>query len=88
MIKAVIFDIGGVLSYDVWENVLLDPCTGIAVEYNLDRERVFKLAHDLLIPNEIGTLARFISTDKNQHYLRKLFEKGIQELILLRFDLV
>jgi len=36
-----------------------------------------KLAHDLLIPNEIGTLARFISTDKNQHYLRKLFEKGI-----------
>jgi len=48
MIKAVIFDIGGVLSYDVWENVLLDPCTWIAVEYNLDRERVFKLAHDLL----------------------------------------
>lgn len=40
MIKAVIFDIGGVLAYDVWENLLLSAEDGIASIYNLDKEQV------------------------------------------------
>lgn len=35
--KSIIFDIGGVLAYDVWENLLLDEEKGIAKKYNLDK---------------------------------------------------
>ncbi len=38
--KAVIFDIGGVLMYDVWEHVFLDDEGSIAAVYGIDRERL------------------------------------------------
>ena len=40
MIKAIIFDIGGVLAFDVWENLLLDKKGGLAAKYNLDTQAV------------------------------------------------
>src|SRR2546429_2844412 len=40
MVKAVIFDIGGVLARDVWEHLLLDEDNGVAAEYSLDRDEV------------------------------------------------
>lgn len=47
MIEGIIFDLGGVLAYDVWEHLLLDTQTGIAAIYNLDRERVRRAGKDL-----------------------------------------
>jgi HAD superfamily hydrolase (TIGR01509 family) len=47
MIKAVIFDIGGVLAYDVWENLLLDEKVGIAKAYNLDYNQVKQIGQTL-----------------------------------------
>ncbi len=38
--KAVIFDLGGVLAADVWEHLLLDRPDGIAELYGLDRDLV------------------------------------------------
>lgn len=35
--RAVIFDLGGVLVHDVWEHLYLDPDTGLAARYGLDR---------------------------------------------------
>jgi putative hydrolase of the HAD superfamily len=49
-IKAAIFDIGGVLAHDVWENLLLDEKCGIASKYSLCKdktERVGKLLWQL-----------------------------------------
>ena len=40
MIKALIFDIGGVLAFDVWENLLLDKKEGLASIYGLDLQTV------------------------------------------------
>ena len=37
MIRAAIFDIGGVLAHDIWGDLLLDADRGIAAQYNLDR---------------------------------------------------
>jgi hypothetical protein len=36
-VRAVIFDIGGVLAHDVWEPLFLDPETGLASRYGIDR---------------------------------------------------
>lgn len=47
MIKAVIFDIGGVLAFDVWENLLLDSTYGIASIYKLDGELVKNVGQNL-----------------------------------------
>jgi HAD superfamily hydrolase (TIGR01509 family) len=47
MIKAVIFDIGGVLAYDVWEHLLLDPKEGIAAVYGLNVEDARKVGREL-----------------------------------------
>lgn len=47
MIKALIFDIGGVLAYDVWEHLLLDEENGIASICNLDMEQVQRAGQDL-----------------------------------------
>jgi len=47
MINSLIFDIGGVLAYDVWEHLLLDKGEGIVSIYKLDRQRVIN-AGDLL----------------------------------------
>jgi FMN phosphatase YigB (HAD superfamily) len=40
MIEAVIFDVGGVLAYDVWEHLLLDESEGVASTWKLDRQQV------------------------------------------------
>lgn len=45
MIKAIIFDMGGVLAHDVWEHLLLDEPDGIAAVYSLDRGLVEKVGY-------------------------------------------
>lgn len=40
MPKAVIFDVGGVLMYDVWEHLFFDDEGSIAALYGIDRERL------------------------------------------------
>ena len=47
MINTIVFDIGGVLAYDVWEHLLLDEQHGVAAKYNLDREQVLQTAKEL-----------------------------------------
>ncbi|TVL96615.1 MAG: hypothetical protein CV087_23550 [Candidatus Brocadia sp. WS118] len=42
MIKAIIFDIGGVLAYDVWEHLLLDKEEGIAALHHLNPQAVWE----------------------------------------------
>ena len=46
-IKAVIFDIGGVLAQDVWEHLLLDKKGGIASEYHLDKRKTERVGKRL-----------------------------------------
>ena len=45
--KAVIFDIGGVLMYDVWEHVYLDQGVGIADLYGADHKKLEVLGRRL-----------------------------------------
>jgi HAD superfamily hydrolase (TIGR01509 family) len=40
MINAIIFDVGGVIAYDVWEHMLLDQTGGIAARCQLDPQQV------------------------------------------------
>ncbi|NOY57719.1 MAG: HAD hydrolase-like protein [Calditrichaeota bacterium] len=40
MIKAVVFDIGGVLAFDIWEHAFLDPEKGLAALLTLPRAEV------------------------------------------------
>jgi FMN phosphatase YigB (HAD superfamily) len=47
MIEAVIFDVGGVLAYDVWEHLLLDETEGVASLWKLDRQQVESLGRAL-----------------------------------------
>jgi HAD superfamily hydrolase (TIGR01509 family) len=47
VIKAIIFDIGGVLAEDVWEHLLLDEKIGVADLYHLDRQHVRKIGKEL-----------------------------------------
>jgi FMN phosphatase YigB (HAD superfamily) len=47
MIEAVIFDIGGVLAYDVWEHLLLDETGSIASLWKLDRHQVERVSRAL-----------------------------------------
>lgn len=47
MIKAIIFDLGGVLACDVWEHLLLDKENGIASTFNLERTKVHKVGENL-----------------------------------------
>jgi putative hydrolase of the HAD superfamily len=47
MIRAVVFDIGGVLAYDVWENLLLDKGEGFLSVGNLSEEIVKKVGQEL-----------------------------------------
>lgn len=46
-VKAVVFDVGGVLAYDVWEHLLLDEKNGVVSIYNLKAEQVRKVGQDL-----------------------------------------
>ncbi|MBI5081473.1 MAG: HAD-IA family hydrolase [Chloroflexi bacterium] len=52
MIESIVFDIGGVLAYDVWEYLLLDEQRGVAAKYDLDRDVVFKFARELWLQFE------------------------------------
>jgi FMN phosphatase YigB (HAD superfamily) len=47
MIKSVIFDIGGVLAFDVWERLFLDSNIGLVSIYDLDREKLQEIGSDL-----------------------------------------
>ena len=50
MIKGVIFDVGGVLAYDVWEHLLCDPPgapRSIAVEYGIPPEKLEQVGQEL-----------------------------------------
>ena len=47
MIKAIVFDIGGVLAYDVWEHLLLDENVGVASQLELDPQVVESVAVEL-----------------------------------------
>ena len=47
MIKAVIFDVGGVLAQDIWEHLLFDVPNGIADTLQLDNELVYEVAKSL-----------------------------------------
>ena len=47
MIRTVVFDVGGVLAYDVWEHLLLDKFNGVAPKYNLNEQLVEKIGKDL-----------------------------------------
>lgn len=47
MIKAVIFDIGGVLAHDVWEHLLMDNKQGVLSICNLDETEVKKAGSEL-----------------------------------------
>jgi FMN phosphatase YigB (HAD superfamily) len=47
VIKAIIFDIGGVLAEDVWEHLLLDDKVGVADCYHLDKQRARKIGEHL-----------------------------------------
>ena len=40
MIKAIVFDIGGVLAFDIWEHAFLDPEKGLATVLNLPQDEV------------------------------------------------
>lgn len=48
MIKAIIFDVGGVLAYDVWEHLLCDPDPASVVStFNLERDKVWQVGQTL-----------------------------------------
>ena len=79
MIKSIVFDIGGVLAYDVWEYLLLDEQRGIAAKYNLDREVVFKFARELWL--------RFECRPAHSTAERESFEREYWELFLERFKI-
>src|SRR5438067_560776 len=46
MIKTVVFDMGGVLVWDLWEHLFLDE-DGIAESYGLNKDRVRQVAEEL-----------------------------------------
>jgi HAD superfamily hydrolase (TIGR01509 family) len=46
-LKAVIFDIGGILAYDVWEHLYLDDATGLASRFNLPKDKAEKVGKKL-----------------------------------------
>jgi HAD superfamily hydrolase (TIGR01509 family) len=39
MIKAIVFDLGGVITADVWERMFLDPVGGLATMFSIDARR-------------------------------------------------
>lgn len=45
MVKGMIFDVGGVLAHDVWENLLpaRDKLGGIAAKFDLDKDHVHRV---------------------------------------------
>ena len=47
MIRSVIFDIGGVLAFDVWQHLFFEKNTGLVAIYNLDRNKVRRIGSKL-----------------------------------------
>lgn len=47
MIQAIVFDLGGIIVYDVWEHLLLDPEQGIASLYGLPPDQVKAVGQEL-----------------------------------------
>lgn len=79
MIKAVIFDVGGVLAHDVWEHLFLDREAGVASILNLDVEQVQRAGQDLW-----EKFAYRSTTEENGW---KELEKEYWDLFLGRFQL-
>ncbi len=77
MIKSIIFDIGGVLAYDVWEYLLLDEQHGVAAKYDLDREQVLKAAKEMWL--------KFEHRNARNDEECNLFEREYWDLFLERF---
>src|SRR5262245_61183104 len=57
-IKAVIFDIGGVLAHDVWEHLLLDKTDGVASKYGLLEDDVKRVGKELWKRYECTSVAQ------------------------------
>ena len=55
MIKALVFDIGGVLAYDIWEYLL----PAIASQYNLDNSQVMKVGERLVPYSDKEVIGKF-----------------------------
>src|SRR5688572_13969840 len=79
MFGAVVFDIGGVLAYDVWEYLLLGD-EGIALTYNLPNQEVERLgnllweefAHLTVTDNNLQSLEEQYWAKFLQHFKNKL----------------
>lgn len=55
-IKCILFDIGGVLTSDIWETLLLTPVSGLADRLGLNRQIVQQAADvEPLLINNIST---------------------------------
>jgi HAD superfamily hydrolase (TIGR01509 family) len=80
LIKALIFDVGGVLAYDVWENLLLDKDYGVASVFHLNAEEVYKTGQELW--NLFAH--RQVDTENSSSSL----EREYWDLLIQRFDLL
>jgi len=79
-IKAIIFDIGGVLAYDVWEHLFFDP-DGIVALYQLNNEMVYKIGAKLwgeFAYQNIGIESSWEKTEEN--YWQRFIEESHLEL--------
>ncbi|MBN1813166.1 MAG: HAD-IA family hydrolase [Anaerolineae bacterium] len=47
MIEAIVFDIGGVLAHDVWQNMVFDQGEGVLSRYHLEPDQVEQVGGDL-----------------------------------------
>ena len=76
-IEAVVFDIGGVLAYDVWEYAFLDKEKGLAVRFGIDPATAEAVGQELwqnyactTVTDELGRQA--LELDYWQQLIRKL----------------
>lgn len=73
MVKALIFDIGGVLAFDVWENLLLDSERGIASNYNLNSINVKKIGKKLWDKFAYSSHDNLLEVDNDWQQLEKVY---------------
>ena len=76
MINNIVFDIGGVLAFDVWEHLLLDPEEGAAARFGLDSGEVERYGPELWKvfehrPLENGETADMLEIGYWKHFIRK-----------------
>jgi len=79
MFHTIVFDIGGVLAFDVWEHMLLDDHHGIAHRWNLDTAEVFEFGRQLW--------EEFAYTSADENNSRESLEKDYWNRFIQRFDL-